>query len=151
MSLVGDPDAADDLVQDCLERAIRKRHQWRRESSISTWLYRILYRLFLDRAASRRKDLERADGYRLSVTDSEPARQEDHVACGDIVQAIQRLPVDQRAAIGLTVVEGLSYEEAAEVLRIPVGTFRSRLARGRDRLRDLYTPQQERQRLKCVN
>jgi RNA polymerase sigma-70 factor (ECF subfamily) len=151
MSLVGDPDVADDLVQDCLERAIRKRHQWRRDSRISTWLYRILYHLFLDRAVSRRKELERAESLRLSLRSTEPALQEDHVACSDIVQAMQRLPVDQRAAIGLTVVEGLSYEEAADVLRIPIGTFRSRLARGRDRLRSLYAPHREHRNLKSVN
>jgi RNA polymerase sigma-70 factor (ECF subfamily) len=69
---------------------------------------------------------------------SVPARQEQQMACRDISDAMGLLPSEQRAAIALTAVEGLSYDEAAQALDIPIGTLRSRVARGRDRLRILY-------------
>ena len=136
-SLTGDSDSADDLVQDCLERAIRKRHLWRRHGSIRNWLYRVLYNVFLNRIqgdrSRRHVPLDRVDGVLIT-----PARQEQEIECKDIVSAMQNLPDEQRAAIALTALEGLSYDEAAEVLDVPIGTLRSRLFRGRDKLRELY-------------
>jgi RNA polymerase sigma-70 factor, ECF subfamily len=139
LSLTGEISSADDLVQDCLERAIRKRHLWKRHGSIRNWLYRILYNVFLNQAAQRNKlrrqvTLEDAPGDLV-----EPARQEQQIVCQDIAAAMQALPEEQRAAIALTAVEGLSYEEAADVLDVPVGTLRSRLFRGRDKLRELFS------------
>jgi RNA polymerase sigma-70 factor (ECF subfamily) len=138
LSLAGDPDAADDLVQDCLERAIRKRHLWRRYGSIRGWLYRILYNVFLNQASRRRKARLEVDVEEPGVTLSEPARQEQQMICDDIVQAMRALPGEQRAAIALTALEGFTYDEAAEILRVPIGTLRSRIARGRERLRELH-------------
>ena len=136
-SLTGDSDAADDLVQDCMERAIRKRHLWRRHGSIRSWLYRVLYNVFLNRIqgdrSRRHVPLDRVDGVLTT-----PARQEQEIHCKDVVAAMQALPDEQRAAMALTAVEGLSYDEAAEILDVPIGTLRSRLFRARDRLRELY-------------
>jgi RNA polymerase sigma-70 factor, ECF subfamily len=140
LSLVNEPEAADDLVQDTLERAIRKRGQWRRHGAIRSWLYRILYRVFLNQCAANGKykgDIGLDDAPQLWAR----ASQEDQAHCRDIAEAMQRLPHDQRAAIALTAVEGLSYDEAAEVLDIPIGTLRSRLSRGREALR-LICPEQ---------
>ena len=136
-SLTGDSDAADDLVQDCLERAIRKRHLWRRHGSIRSWLYRVLYNVFLNRIQGERSrrhvPLDRVDGVLTT-----PARQEQQIDCKSIVDAMQALPDEQRAALALTAVEGLSYDEAAEILDVPIGTLRSRLFRARDKLREHY-------------
>lgn len=138
LALTDSPAAADDLVQDCLERAIRKRHQWHRHGSIRGWLYRILYTVFLNQDAQRKKAKMQVDIDEFTHVIDQPARQEQELVCKDIAAAMQALPEDQRAAIALTAVEGLSYDEAAEVLGVPIGTLRSRLARGRDKLRDLY-------------
>jgi len=134
LTLVNEPEAADDLVQDTLERAIRKRGQWRRRGAIRSWLYRILYNVFVNKCAANAKhngDVGLDDAPPLS---SRP-RQEDQAHCRDIAEAMLRLPHDQRAAIALTAVEGLPYDEAADVLDIPIGTLRSRLSRGREALR----------------
>ncbi len=134
LTLVNEPEAADDLVQDTLERAIRKRGQWRRRGAIRSWLYRILYNVFVNNRAANAKhnrDVGLDDAPQLWSR----ARQEDQAHCRDIAEAMQRLPHDQRAAIALTAVEGLPYDEAADVLDIPIGTLRSRLSRGREALR----------------
>lgn len=136
LALVNDPVAADDLVQDTLERAIRKRHLWTRRGSVRSWLFRIQYTVFINQAGRRnraRREIELDD----APPPVEPSSQEETLACRDIVGAMRRLPPEQRAAIALTAIEGLPYDEAAAVLRIPVGTLRSRLSRGRDRLRAL--------------
>ena len=149
-SLTANADAADDLVQDCLERAIRKQYLWRRHGSIRNWLYRILYNVFLNQVQQHNK-LRRhvsLDGIDEALT--APARQEQQIYCKDIVAAMQELPDEQRAAIALTALEGLSYDEAAEVLDIPIGTLRSRLFRGRDKLRELYAAQPARAPLRRV-
>lgn len=138
LTLADNPAAADDLVQDCLERAIRKRHLWKRHGSMRSWLYRILYNIFLNQSAHRRRARSHIPLDEMPATPSEPARQEDRIACQEITAAMQTLPAEQRAAIALTAVEGLSYDEAAGVLGIPVGTLRSRLSRGREQLRRLY-------------
>lgn len=138
LSLTNDPAAADDLVQDCLERAIRKRHLWKRHGSIRNWLYKVLYNVFLNQGTQRRRARSQMTLEDMPGEPSEPARQESEVACKDITAAMQQLPEDQRAAISLTALEGLSYDEAAGVLDIPIGTLRSRLSRGRERLRHLY-------------
>jgi len=142
LALTDDPESADDLVQDCLERAIVKRHQWTRQGSIRGWLFRILQRRFYDMCSrrGRRRDVPFADGADELAIDG---RQESHMALADIRLAMQRLPDDHRAVIALTALEGLSYDEVAEILDIPIGTVRSRLARGRESLRRLYEGQQE--------
>ena len=138
LSLTGNAEEADDLVQDCLERAIRKKHLWHQHGSIRAWLFKILYRIFLNQAAQRNARNRSVQIDETVTALSEPARQEMQLVCKDIAAAMQRLPVEQRAAIALTAVEGFPYDEAAGVLGVPVGTLRSRLFRGREMLRDLY-------------
>jgi len=134
LSLVGEVEAADDLVQDTLERAIRKRHLWGRRGPIQAWLCRVLFSVFLNKCAvraKRQRDIGLEDAPQLW---QRPA-QEDRAHCREVARAMKRLPGEQRAAIALTAVEGLAYQEAADILDIPVGTLRSRLSRGRDALR----------------
>ncbi len=142
--LVGDAEEADDLVQDCLERALRKRHLWTRRGTLRSWLFRLLYRLHIDAARSRSSRRRKHDasaeqqGVRVQPPAQEPSLQLD-----DVSVALRQLPSDQQAAILLVGVEGFSYEEAAAVLDIPVGTLRSRLSRARDELRALWSPPAE--------
>lgn len=144
-ALARDRDEADDLVQDCLERAIRKRHQWRRRGSIRSWLFRTLYRTFIN--GQTRRTRERAqlpvDGPYEGIHERlrEPPRQEDHLAWQDMAAALGRLPDQQRAALLLVALEGMSYDEAADILAVPVGTVRSRLSRAREALRTAHIRQ----------
>ena len=138
LALVNEPGAADDLVQDCLERAMRKSHLWQRRGSIRSWLYRILYNLFLNQAAERNRHRRHVALDEVAHLMAAPGGQEHRIVCGDIASAMMALPPDQRAAIILTAVEGLSYDETAAVMGVPVGTIRSRLSRGREQLRSLY-------------
>lgn len=150
-ALTGNTDAADDLVQDTLERALHKRHLWRPRGSLRAWLYRVLYNVHLNAARGRLLD-------RLSVIDSEagektatPATQDRHVEMLDVVAALEHLPRGQRDAILVVGVEGLSYDQAAWVLGIRLGTLRSRLCRGREalwRLREGAAPRANLRRVK---
>lgn len=135
-ALTNQPEAADDLVQDCLERALRKRHLLRHRGSIRTWLYRIQYTVFIDTYVSRKKRKEVA----LDELTSAPAvapPQDGWLACLDVAHGLARLPAEQRAAILLVALEGMTYDEAADILGVPIGTVRSRLSRGRETLRAL--------------
>ncbi|NLH79489.1 MAG: RNA polymerase sigma factor [Phyllobacteriaceae bacterium] len=135
-ALVGDADAADDLVQDCLERALSR--WWLRRTSEDTkpWLFAILRNLHVDDLRRRRR---RGPAIELDESNapSAPGDQEHGLGLRDALAALDLLPEDQKSLLLLVGVEDLSYEEAARVLGVPVGTVTSRLARGRRRLRDL--------------
>lgn len=134
VALVRDREAAEDLVQDCLERALSRRHLWRGSGSIRAWLFRIL--LNLRRDGARRSG--RAALVLIEAPDAEAAQaggQEAHLALAELHRAIGRLPEDQRAALLLVALEGLSLAEAASALAIPEGTLVSRLGRARAALR----------------
>lgn len=149
--LTGDAERADDLVQDCLERALRKRHLWQPKGSLRSWLFRMLYRVHLNSRKGRM--VERlsvpldAAGIERSIS---PANQEARVEFQNIADALERLPDAQRQAIMLVGLEGMSYEEAAWILEIPIGTLRSRLSRGREALAALYSDDAGRAQLRRV-
>jgi RNA polymerase sigma-70 factor (ECF subfamily) len=134
-SLCRNADAADDLVQDCLEHALGAWHRRRADGDLRAWLFAILYNQWL---SGRRRDARRA---RLLGEAVEPgalaSSQDDAVHCAQVLAQLDTLPDEQRAVLLLVGVEGLSYEEAAQVLGLPVGTVMSRLSRGRERLRRL--------------
>jgi RNA polymerase sigma-70 factor (ECF subfamily) len=134
IALTGDRDAADDLVQDCLARALRKRHLWHRRGSLRSWLFRILYRLYLDRRRAPSPEVGVPMEF-LAARSVQPANQEARAEYRQVIAGLSRLPVEQRAAILTVALEGLSYDEAASALGIPIGTLRSRLSRGRETLR----------------
>lgn len=132
--LTGNKDAADDLVQDCLERAMRKGHLWQRRGSVKNWLFRVLYRQFLN---DRRWQMKRGEPVSLDEMDGAEAvapRQDGHIFYGEVMQGLMALPRRQRAAMLLVVVEGYTYDEAAAALGVPIGTVRSRLNRARETL-----------------
>ncbi|TMV79290.1 sigma-70 family RNA polymerase sigma factor [Thioclava sp. BHET1] len=134
-ALLRDASAADDLVQDCLERVISRWHQ-RRGPELRGWAFTILHNLAVNRLRQRQRR-----GPHLPVEEVEdpalttPAPQESALYERDVMNALNTLPEDQRAVLLLISVEELSYGECAEVLGIPIGTVMSRLARGRERLR----------------
>lgn len=134
-ALTGNADQADDLVQDCLERAIRKQSLFRRETNLKAWLFTILVNLF--RNERKRKAAVRFDALSESAEPSEAPPQPGRIALAEAARAIQRLPGDQREALLLVVVEGASYSEAAAILDIPEGTLMSRLGRARTALRSM--------------
>ena len=146
LALTGSRDRADDLVQDCLERALRKRHLWTRRGSIRNWLMRLLQRSHIDRHRRRRVHEVEATAEVIDAAIACPPPQERHVECRTVVEALGRLPEEQRAVILLVALEGFSYDEVAEVLNVPIGTVRSRLSRGRQSLRQLRVTPRERER-----
>jgi RNA polymerase sigma-70 factor (ECF subfamily) len=135
--LTGDADRADDLVQDCLERAIRKRGLWRPTGPVRAWLFTMLLNLHRNDLRSRKR---RGDPFPIDDLVVPPAvapSQPGHIALGELARALDKLPADQREALLLVVLEGTSYAEAAGMLDIPIGTLMSRLGRARAALRRL--------------
>jgi RNA polymerase sigma-70 factor (ECF subfamily) len=135
--LRGDRQSADDLVQDCLERALSRWHLRRSTGDVRGWLYTILYNRFLSEQHRRRR--RRVYSALLDVTEAElpgvEGGQDSALAHRDLLRALAALPEEQRSVLVLIAVEDLSYEEAARVLGAPIGTVMSRLSRGRERLR----------------
>lgn len=140
LSLTRSSHAADDLVQDALERAIRKRHLWKRHGSIRGWLFRVLYNVFVNQGAQRNRRDRQMDIDEMADAPSVAAVQVKRLEVRDVSAVLGELPEDQRAAIVLTAVEGFSYDEAADILDVPIGTLRSRLFRGRETLRAQCEP-----------
>jgi RNA polymerase sigma-70 factor, ECF subfamily len=138
------PDA-DDLAQDTIERALARAAQWRApagdatseqvEAAVRSWMFGIMKNTWIDDLRAQRRQ-RKVVGHH----DPEDVADGSHHAMEDglsIAAAMQRLPEDQQLAVSLVLVEGLSYQEAADVLEIPVGTLTSRLSRGRETLATL--------------
>jgi len=136
-ALTRDHARADDLVQDCAERALRKRLLWRPSGPLKPWLMRIMLNIFRNdlRAPARRKALVPVD--EMADRLAAPDRLDDRLQLNATMRALDALSKDQREALLLVVLGGLSYTDAAETLDIPMGTLMSRLGRARKRLRQL--------------
>lgn len=132
-ALSRDPADADDLVQITVERALARRGQWRPGTSLASWMFRIMKNAWIDEARSRarRGGVFAPEEAGEHVGDAGADVLDTRLALGEVQRAMGRLPDDQRIAVALVLVEGLSYQEAAEVLEIPPGTLTSRLVRGR--------------------
>ena len=127
---------ADDLVQITLERALTRIEQRRPDSRLESWMFGIMKNAWIDEVRTRvRRDRVLAPEEAAEhIGDSPNERQ---VEVMSLQVALERLPDEQRLAVGLVLVEGLSYKEAAEVMEVPIGTLTSRLARGREALAEL--------------
>jgi RNA polymerase sigma-70 factor, ECF subfamily len=136
-ALLGDRARAEDLVQDCLERAWSRFHLWREGSNLRTWLFTIMHNINANaaRTASRRPQTVPLDDSGLAAPTR--AAQEDALDLASIEVALAMLTDEQRQVILLVGLEEMSYQEAAAVLDVPIGTVMSRLHRGRERLRQL--------------
>jgi RNA polymerase sigma-70 factor (ECF subfamily) len=132
--LVRGAQEADDLVQACLERALRKFHLWQSERKLRSWLFSIMYNIHVDGTrtlANSRPALALDD----VAEPSRMANQEDRADVSTVLAAVDRLPHDLRDVLVMVAIRELSYAEAAEALDIPMGTLMSRLNRARERLR----------------
>ena len=133
-ALVRNAATADDLVQDCLERAVSHWHQ-RREGNPRSWLFAILHNLAINQLRQARTRGQHVAIEETSESDlGEDAVQERRLMYQDVLNKLARLPEEQRAVLLLVAVEDLSYADAAKVLNIPIGTVMSRLSRARERL-----------------
>ena len=130
--LAGSVVEADDLVQAACERALARRHQFQEGTRFDSWMFRIVQTIWIDqvRARNARREDGELGGGRLG-SDEPVRRVEARLSLGEVRRAVERLPADQRAALLLVTVDGLSYREAAAVVGVPVGTIMSRLARAR--------------------
>jgi RNA polymerase sigma-70 factor (ECF subfamily) len=137
MALARNPDDADELVQDCLERALVKRRLWSRKGPLRSWLFSLLYRTYIDKRRGRQRKEIPTDPAVINASNVQWPNQERRVECRDIGEALKRLPDDQRNTILLVALEGFTYDEAAEIMKVPIGTIRSRLSRGRKALQEI--------------
>jgi RNA polymerase sigma factor (sigma-70 family) len=135
-SLTRNIDDADDLCQMALERALLKRDQWQAGTRLDSWMYRITRNIWIDtvRAAGRRENVANDDDAMQNVAGDDHQRMEERMQLSDVDRAMDQLPLEQREAIVLVLVEGFAYKEAAALLDIPIGTLTSRLVRGREAL-----------------
>ena len=147
-SLTRDPDRGDDLVQEACQRALERLDQVREGKRLDSWLYRIVYTRWIDKL--RRGRTRSSHLVLLSREDASTAGKSksgrDLEAAMDLKQALAKLPAEHHAAITLVSVEGYSYEEAAAVLDVPIGTVASRVARARNMLGRLLTQGREQAR-----
>lgn len=127
---------SDDLVQAALERALGRLHQWQPGTRLDSWMFRIMQTIWIDqhrrgKAAGRQvpaeaaEDLAGADGRAVTL---------DRLLLAEVRREVAALPDELRAVVGLVIVDGLSYKEAAASLEVPIGTVMSRLSRARARL-----------------
>lgn len=134
LALTGRAAEADDLVQDCIERALGGERSLRDHARLGAWLRSILYRLVLDRSRARRREpgfvaiAAMEDDLALSVAPQDPA------SARDFLRALMTLGLEQRQILLLVGVEGLSYRQIAAELQVPIGTVMSRLSRARAQL-----------------
>jgi RNA polymerase sigma factor (sigma-70 family) len=128
---------ADDLVQETLTRALRKEHLWEPGTDLRAWLFTIMHNQNVNEVRRAMRDdanidVENWAAVLIATTDPTASRQ-----LRELERALAHISEEQRQVVLLVGLEGMSYEDAAAILNIPVGTIRSRLSRGRDALRQL--------------
>ena len=139
-ALTRHPQDADDLVQLAVERALTRSAQWRPDSSLTNWMLAIVRNAWIDETRSRhRRDAVLVpENEAVEVGDTGTDRD---IEWWSIQSALDGLPEEQRLAVALVLIEGLSYREAAQVMEVPIGTLTSRLARGRMALQSMLADQ----------
>jgi len=138
LSLTGNLDQADDLVQEACVRALANASQWQPGTRLDSWMYRIIQNLWFDRLRARKvrgEQLDIDDAPQLLGSDGRDVV-ETRFVLADVSRRMSQLPKDQQLVVGLVCIDGLSYKEAAETLGLPIGTVMSRLARARSSLND---------------
>jgi RNA polymerase sigma-70 factor (ECF subfamily) len=144
-ALAGDQHAADDLVQDTLERAVRKFHLWR-PGDLRAWLFSIMHNVFINQLKSRKipADVE------IDDTFAAPTSSVSRADVMDLERALGTLAPEQREVVLLVALEDMSYADVSRALGIPMGTVMSRLSRGREKLRRVMNGEPARTGLKVV-
>jgi RNA polymerase sigma-70 factor (ECF subfamily) len=136
-ALTRDPSRADDLIQDTVVRALAKRHLYQDGTNLRAWLFTLMHNQHVNNARRNVRednalDVDTVAPHLVAVTDPTALRQ-----LRELDEAIGKLAIEQRQVILLIGLEGMSYEETATILNVPIGTVRSRLSRGREALRRL--------------
>ena len=147
MTLTSHPTDAEDIVHDALVRAIEHSASFRPEGNLRGWLLSIIHNLHVDRRRSGASSAGREGEYAAHQAADLPPNQFDNLRLAQVRNALDQLPEEQRTAMHLVTIQGLSYQEAAKVLDVPVGTIMSRIARGREALRNWESGPQ----LKLIN
>ena len=131
--LKGDIQQADDLVQDCIERALQRSALWQRGTNLRAWLFTIMHNIYVNQV---KRKINGPEFVTLDETAERSGSQhaESAAVLSDLQVALNRLPVDQREIILFVSIEGMKYREVASILEIPEGTVMSRLARARKQL-----------------
>jgi RNA polymerase sigma-70 factor (ECF subfamily) len=135
-ALAGDRNAADDLVQDTLERAWSKLHLYRRGTDLRAWLFSVMHNVYVNQRRAARISVP-LDEEMPEL--AQPVREIDTLVLRDLDAAIRRLPPEQREVLLLVALEEMSYGEAADTLGVPIGTVMSRLSRAREKLRAMLS------------
>lgn len=146
-ALTGDRAAADDLVQDTLERAWAKLHLYRRGTDMRAWLFTVMHNVHVNKIRAHRATEELEDDM---AELAQRAPQGDALLVRDLDRSIALLPAEQRAVLLLVTLEDMSYEDVARTLAIPMGTVMSRLSRAREKLRAMMSGEPPSTRLKVV-
>lgn len=135
-ALSRNPADSDDLAQATIERALRSRDQWQPGTRLDSWCYRIMRNLWIDiaRSRARRTAREAPEEEGLNVGVDRRDAMDAAVDAHRIMEAMARLPDEQREVVALILVEGFGYREVSEMLGLPIGTVSSRLVRGRTAL-----------------
>ena len=136
ISLTGNIDQADDLVQDALMRGLSNIERFEPGTNMQAWLFTILRNLFLMEYRRRKREVEDPDGTMASRLSVHPA-QDGYIDLEDLKVALTRLPIKQREALLLVAAQGFSYEQASEICGAQIGTIKSRVKRARTRLAEL--------------
>jgi RNA polymerase sigma-70 factor (ECF subfamily) len=144
-ALIGDREGADDLVQDTLERAVRKFHLWR-PGDLRAWLFSIMHNVFVNQLKARKV------AYEIEIDDSIAAPQSSVTSTDlmDLDRALAALSPDQREVVLLVALEDMTYAEVSRALGIPIGTVMSRLSRAREKLRRLMEGEAARGTLRMI-
>lgn len=135
-ALARNADDADDLMQLAIERALIRADQWKPDTRVESWMFGIIRNAWIDEVRSRGRHGKLFAPEELGENVGHDAVASQNTLLS-VHEAMSRLPEDQRTAVALVLIEGLSYKEAADVMETPVGTLTSRLARGRDALQQM--------------
>jgi len=132
-SLCRNPQDVDDLVHGAVERALNRLDTWRPDTRLDSWMFRILQNHWIDQVRARRPTSDLSDADLLPGDDGRLVA-ESRLQLGEVARLVAALPPEQRAVVGLVLVDGLSYRDTAEILDIPIGTVMSRVSRAREAL-----------------
>lgn len=133
--LTRDRERADELVQDCLERALSRLHRWRAGSDLRAWLFSIMHNLHVNQVRRHHNGPNFVPLEDEHCAVGTPTNTESNLDVRDLETALAALPAEQHEIIQLVCLEGMKYEDVAQILAIPLGTVMSRLYRGRENLR----------------
>lgn len=136
-ALVNNSADADDLVQECLMKTLEKCPSWRSVRNPRAYLFSVLHNVYVDKMNGARVKMTEIDPEGRDGALVSPPAQLDKMALHDLESALQKLPAAQREVVLLVGLQGMNYREAADVLKVPLGTVMSRLSRGRETLRAL--------------